>query len=195
MEEKRDSKKEKIIILILIILILLLMFWGGYKIGKIGYKETVVQQDDNLKYDAITLLENDMQAIKNNQLNIFNNKDFNNEKIIAPHSKGTYHFFIQNKTNNDIIYNIKFSDEMHNFVNMKYKLKIDNIYVKGTKDEYITLDQMNLDDIVVLKNSTNIYTLEWYWDDDDELDTYVGSQDEDNYYKINLDIKSEAYNK
>ena len=84
---------------------------------------------------------------------------------------------------------------MQNFVNMKYKLKLDNIYVKGNKSEYITLDQMNLDDIVVLKNSTNIYTLEWYWDDNDELDTHVGSQEEDNYYTINLDIESAAYRK
>ena len=54
---------------------------------------------------------------------------------------------------------------------------------------------MNLNDIVVLKNSTNIYTLEWYWDDDDELDTYVGSQEEDNYYQINLDIEATEYRK
>ena len=85
-------KKEKVIILILIILIILLIFWVGYRIGKIGYKETIVSQDDNMKYNAITLLENDMKAVKNNQLNIFNNTEFNNEKIIAPHSKGTYNF-------------------------------------------------------------------------------------------------------
>ncbi len=188
-------KKEKVIILILIILIILLIFWVGYRIGKIGYKETIVSQDDNMKYNAITLLENDMKAVKNNQLNIFNNTEFNNEKIIAPHSKGTYNFLIQNNTNSDVIYNIKFNNEMQNFVNMKYKLKLDNIYVKGNKSEYITLDQMNLDDIVVLKNSTNIYTLEWYWDDNDELDTHVGSQEEDNYYTINLDIESAAYRK
>ena len=113
----------------------------------------------------------------------------------APHSKGTYQFYIQNNTNNDVIYNIKFSDEMQNFVNMKYKLKIDNIYVKGSSEDYITLDKMNLNDIVVLKNSTNIYTLEWYWDDYDQLDTYVGSQIEDNYYQINLDIEATEYKK
>ena len=194
-KEMKKNKKQKILIIILIILILLLIFWLGYRMGKIGYKETVVSQDDNLMYNSITLLENDMQTVKNNQLNIFNNEEFNNKKIIAPHSKGTYQFYIQNKTNNDIIYNIRFSDEMQNFVNMKYKLKVDNIYVKGSVEDYITLDQMNLNDIVVLKNSTNIYTLEWYWDDDDQLDTYVGSQIEDNYYQINLDIEATEYKK
>ena len=84
---------------------------------------------------------------------------------------------------------------MQNFVNMKYKLKVDNIYIKGSTENYITLDQMNLNDIVVLKNSTNIYTLEWYWDDDDKLDTHIGNQEEDNYYKINLDIEATEYKK
>lgn len=195
MEENKKNKKEKMLISILVILILLLIFLLGYRIGKIGYKETIVSQEDNLIYNSIILLENDMQTIKNNQLNIFNNEEFDNKKIIAPHSKGIYHFYIQNKTNNDVIYNIKFSDEMQNFVNMKYKLKVDNIYIKGNAENYITLDQLNLNDIVVLKNSTNIYTLEWYWDDDDELDTYVGSQEEDNYYQINLDIESTEYRK
>lgn len=30
---------------------------------------------------------------------------------------------------------------------------------------------------------------------DDELDTYVGSQEEDNYYQINLDIEATEYRK
>lgn len=67
---------------------------------------------------------------------------------------------------------------MKHFVNMKYKLKMDNIYIKGNADNYVTLDELNLNDIVVLKDSINIFTLEWYWKDDDELDTYVGGKPE-----------------
>lgn len=187
-EKDKNTRKEKILIIILLIFILLLMFWLGYRVGKIGYNETIAEQDDSSMNNVITLTENDMQEIKNNQLNIFNNEKFNNEKIIAPHSKGTYRFFIQNKTNSDVTYNIKFSDEMKNFVNMKYKLKMDNIYIKGNMDNYVELEQLDLNNIVVLKNSTNVYTLEWYWEDDDELDTKTGRQDGENYYKINLDI-------
>ncbi len=67
---------------------------------------------------------------------------------------------------------------MKHFVNMKYKLKMDNIYIKGNADNYVTLDELNLNDIVVLKDSINIFTLEWYWEDDDELDTCVGGKPE-----------------
>ena len=190
MEKKKDNKKT---IMCIIILILLLMFWLGYRIGKLGYKETTISPNNNFEYNSIILLENDMQKIKNNQLNIFKNKDFNNEKIIAPHSKGTYKFYIQNKTNTDVIYNIKFSDEMQNFINMKYRLKLDNIYIKGNSENYVSLDELELSNIIILKDSTNFYTLEWYWDDNDKLDTFVGSQEEDNYYEINLYIETDQY--
>ena len=190
MEKKKDNKKT---IMCIIILILLLMFWLGYRIGKLGYKETTISPNNNFEYNSIILLENDMQKIKNNQLNIFKNKDFNNEKIIAPHSKGTYKFYIQNKTNTDVIYNIKFSDEMQNFINMKYRLKLDNIYIKGNSENYVSLDELELSNIIILKDSTNFYTLEWYWDDNDKLDTFVGSQEEDNHYEINLYIETDQY--
>ena len=190
MKKKKDKKKT---IMCIIILIFVLIFWLGYRIGKIGYKETTVSPNNNFENNSIILLENDMQKIKNNQLNIFNNKDFNNEKIIAPHSKGTYQFYLQNKTNTDIIYNIKFSDEMQNFINMKYRLKLDNIYIKGNSENYVSLDELELSNIIILKDSTNIYTLEWYWDDNDKLDTFVGSREEDNYYEINLYIETAQY--
>lgn len=190
MKEKKGNKKT---IMCIIILILLLMFGLGYRIGKLGYKETTISPNNNFEYNSIILLENDMQKIKNNQLNIFKNKDFNNEKIIAPHSKGTYKFYIQNKTNTDVIYNIKFSDEMQNFINMKYRLKLDNIYIKGNSENYVSLDELELSNIIILKDSTNFYTLEWYWDDNDKLDTFVGSQEEDNYYEINLYIETDQY--
>ena len=190
MEKKKDNKKA---IMCIIILILLLMFWLGYRIGKLGYKETTISPNNNFEYNSIILLENDMQKIKNNQLNIFKNKDFNNEKIIAPHSKGTYKFYVQNKTNTDVIYNIKFSNEMQNFINMKYRLKLDNIYIKGNSENYVSLDELELSNIIILKDSTNFYTLEWYWDDNDKLDTFVGSQEEDNHYEINLYIETDQY--
>lgn len=191
--ENKNNKKVIIMILIVII-ILLLMFLLGYKVGKIGYQETSIQPGEST-VNGITLMESDMKAIKNNQLNIFNNEEFNNQKIIAPHSKGTYKFLIKNQSNGDVIYNIKFNDEMKAFVNMKYKLKMDNIYIKGNSETYTTIDDLNIDNITVLKDSINIYTLEWYWDDNDELDTYVGSQDEDNYYKIGLEIEASEYQK
>ena len=196
-ETKTENKKNRrVLVIIILLLLLLLIFWLGYRVGKIGYQETAVSDSNYEIVGAILLTEQDMKEVKNNQLNIFNNEKFNGKKIIAPHSKGTYQFYIKNISKSDVKYDIKFTDEMKHFVNMKYKLKMDNIYIKGNADNYVTLDELNLNDIVVLKDSINIFTLEWYWEDDDELDTYVGGKPEENrYYKLNLEINSEEYKK
>ena len=48
---------------------------------------------------------------------------------------------------------------MKHFVNMKYKLKMDNIYIKGNADNYVTLDELNLNDIVIFFGVKLWYTI------------------------------------
>ena len=185
MQISREGLKKIIYALIIIIIILILLL--VWKIGRIGIDERPTS--GNVYTEGISVTENDIEIGKNTKLNIFNNPKFNGKKIIAPHSKGTYKFYVKNKSNNDISYNIKFTDEMKKFVNMKYKLKIDNIYIRGNEEEYTTIDKLKLDNVTVPKDSVNIFTLEWYWEDDDELDTEVGIS-EDKYYTINLKIEA-----
>lgn len=191
-KEKKANKRNKVVIIILIIIIILLLlfFWLGYKIGKIGfgYKQTSVEPNQDM-FDMILIKENDMKEVINNKLNIFNNEKFNGKNMIAPHSYGKYQFYVSNISNSDVKYSMKFSDEMKKFVNMKYKLKIDNVYIRGDLENYTTIDNLDLDEIVVLKDSTNIFTLEWYWEDNDSLDTGVGSEKDTQYYKLNLQIQ------
>ena len=94
-----------------------------------------------------------------------------------------------------MIYNIKFSEENIAKVNMKYKLKIDNIYIKGSKDEYISIKDLNVESIIVPKNSINVYTLEWAWENDDKIDTKIGISQENEYYTFRLEIVSNIYDK
>lgn len=191
----RDTaKKRNIIIIILIIILLLLICLLGYRMGKIGYfyKETTAEPNESY-VDVIRVTEGDIDITKDTKLNIFDNEKFNGQKIIAPHSKGTYQFCIKNEANNDITYNIKFADEMQHFVNMKYRLKMDNVYIKGNSDTYVNIENLNVEDIIVLKDSINMFTLEWYWEDDDEKDTYIGSKDSDEYYTLKLEINASQY--
>ena len=192
-ELNKNKRKNKIliIIIILLIIILLVMCLLGYKIGKIGYStvnSTGTTSNENV--DLIKITDENGATWKNNNLQIFKNEKFNGEKIIAPNSKGTYKFYIKNEVENNITYNIRLLDEMNHFVNMKYKLKLNDVYICGNKDEYVGIDKLNIDNIVLTKDSTTLYTLEWYWEDNDELDTYVGSLKEDQYYTLNLDIQA-----
>ena len=108
-------------------------------------------------------------------------------------SKGTFKFVVRNDTNEDVVYHVKFVDEMNNFVNMKYRLKVDNIYIKGNQDKYIQIEELDVENVILPKDSASIYTLEWYWESDDEKDNYVGKQKDDQYYTLNLYIFSQAY--
>ena len=208
--EKQRNRSRRLNVILIIIIILLLMFYLlVYRLGKIGYwyKETTVQPEQTTdenpgnisnSNDSIVKIEvtqDDLEITKDTQLDIFNNSKFNGEKIIAPQSQGTYQFCVKNESNQDIIYNIRFADEMQNFVNMKYRLKIDNIYVRGDKNNYVKISDLDIENITVLEDSINIYTLEWYWDDDDERDTYVGSQETDQYYTLTLNIDASKFEK
>ena len=195
---KKETRKNRIIIVILIItIILLLLFFAlGCKVGKIGfgYKPTSTEPSIDSS-NMILIKESDMKEVIDNKLNIFKNEKFDGQSIIAPKSYGKYQFYVSNISNQHVKYTMKFSDEMKKFVNMKYKLKIDNVYIRGDLENYTTIDNLELDEIVVLKDSTNIFTLEWYWEDDDSLDTGVGSEKDTQYYKLNLQIQPiELYN-
>lgn len=189
MEQKRQISRESLkkIIYILIIIIIILILLLVWKIGRIGVDERPTS--GKTYTDGIVVTDDDIGIEKDTKLNIFNNEKFEGEKIIAPHSQGTYKFYIKNKSNRDINYNIKFSDEMKKFVNMKYRLKIDNIYIRGNEEGYTTIENLDVNNITVPKDSINVFTLEWYWEDNDELDTKVGTSDE-RYYTINLKIEA-----
>ena len=189
MEQKRQFSRESLkkIIYILIIIIIILILLLVWKIGRIGIDERPTS--GKTYTDGIVVTEDNIGIEKDTKLNIFNNEKFEGEKIIAPHSQGTYKFYIKNKSNRDINYNIKFSDEMKKFVNMKYRLKIDNIYIRGNEEGYTTIENLYVNNVTVPKDSINMFTLEWYWEDNDELDTKVGTSDE-RYYTINLKIEA-----
>lgn len=212
--QEGDRRQKVILVIIIIILLFLLLFWlVGVRLGKIGYSNEVFftqngnnenyyfnydynnSPNNNFNIKLIEVRDEDVDIIKNTEIDIFENEKFNWQNIIAPRSSGTYEFCVKNISNRDITYDINFTDEMDLPVNMKYKLKIDNIYIRGNEDSYINIDGLNVKDIIVVKDSINLFTLEWYWEDDDGNDTIVGSQKEDQHYILNLEIRAEDYNK
>lgn len=212
-EKKRKNDRRDKIVLIIIIIILLLLWLLSHRIGKIGYKEVynpgedriieIISDNDKTKnkikdeepINLIQVSQGDLLVTKDTRLDIFNNEKFNGEKIIAPRSNGIYKFCVENIAEQDITYDIRFTDSMSNPINMKYKLKLDNVYIRGNKDSYVNMDDLTTNDIIVLKDSNNIYTLEWIWEDDDVRDTYGGSLKTDEYYTLNLSIQASKLEK
>lgn len=201
-EEIRKRDKIHKIILIIIIIVLLLLWLVSFKIGKIGYDTekkpnipVVDNEDKNDEYPTIKVSDNETDFSENTDIDIFSNIKFNGESKIAPQSKGEYHFVINNVSKYKLLYNIDFTDKMSNKINMKYRLKIDNVYIKGNDESYVTIDELNLDDILVLADSNNVFTIEWYWDDSNVEDTYVGSLESEQYYTLEVKVQAEIYEK
>ena len=191
--EKNKKRKIGLILGAIIILLLVIIFILCFRVGKIGYNYLSIW--DATEIAPIVIKQGDLEITTNTEIGIFSNPKYDGKKIISPMSKGTYKFTITNDTNEDVVYNIKFVDSMNKLVNMKYRLKIDNIYIRGNKNEYISIDDLDVENILSPKDSTNIYTLEWFWENDDENDILVGASSKDEYYTLNLYIYSQAYKK
>ena len=192
---EKTQKQDRVqkIVLVLVIIVILLLWILSYRLWKIDNQEVFNPTDGNI--NLIKVEDNYLEIDKDTKLNIFENEKFNGQKKISPKSKGEYTFCIKNISNNDIKYNIDFTDQMEHHINMKYKLKIDNVYIRGNEENYIDIEDLNVKDIISLKDTINVFSLEWYWQDDDEKDTIVGSIESNEYYTLNLKIQVEEYKK
>ena len=75
---------------------------------------------------------------------------------------------------------------------MKYKLKKGNTYLV---DQYVSYDQLNINDMILNSNKTDIYSLEWKWvGDNDNNDTTIGmsAKDGDINYSLKINIEAES---
>lgn len=186
-DEKNSKKRTIVVLIIIIIILLLLLFFVGYRLGKIGYdcRTTPVSGDD---IKAIIVSDSEKLLDKKTEIDIFSNIKFGEEHKVAPMSHGEYKFVVKNVSTQNLSYDISFIDEMTNPVNMVYKLKIDNVYIRGNEKDYVSIKDLNVEDITVTKGSNNVFTLEWYWANDDLNDTFTGSQKETQYYTLTVEV-------
>lgn len=187
-EEKEDNKK-LIIILILVVIIILLTLMISNILGKIGYVST-----NGEEISLIDVTQKDIGWDMLEELDIFKNRKYDNNNIIAPQSLGSYSFFVNNVTDQNLIYDLQLREINKYNINMKYKLKLENVYVAGSKEQWLDIEDVNLENIILTANSKNFYTLEWCWANDDIQDTKIGSL---NYadYTLRIKIGAQIYDK
>jgi len=74
---------------------------------------------------------------------------------------------------------------------MKFRLKLNGVYVVGSNDEYVTADELFQYDMILADNNYDVYTLDWKWfegPNDTEIGTNINSK-----YKLSLDIAARQY--
>ncbi len=142
-------------------------------------------QDNEPEYDKIILVKSEDKIWRENtELNIFANKEFNNQNIIAPESTGQYKFIIENKNKDGspILCNIEYSEMNDKNINMVYKIKINGEYIDDA--QWKKIDEFKIENLEIKDNIT--CTLEWRWADAPN-DTEIG---ESSYadYKLGISI-------
>lgn len=123
----------------------------------------------------INVTSEDKDWYKNENINLFEYLNDRGEKIIWPGQSGKYTFIIQNSTSQPIYYKFNMQDKNEENINMKYRLKMNNVYVIGSEKNWVSIDEMKLDNIYVLKDSAELYTLEWKWEETDN-DTKIAKE-------------------
>ena len=164
-------------------------------------KNTNSNEQSN-KSNSNTNLEDEFYVSDNKIVKWNDNTDLNiftdSKKIskvngkIAPESTGIYVFNVNNKTKYNLKYNISFNESNEYSINMKYKLKKGNTYLV---DQYVSYDQLNINDMILNSNKTDIYSLEWKWvGDNDNNDTTIGmsAKDGDINYSLKINIEAES---
>lgn len=120
------------------------------------------------------------------ELDMFKNFHFEDRAIIAPGVFGSYSYTVENESDSDFIYYIRYQEQNPYKVNMKYKLRVNGNYIVGEDGEWHDYKEMERTDVYIKANSKDIYTVEWKWVDA-ENDTEVGTTEGANY-KMHIDI-------
>ena len=154
------------------------------------YIINVTKNNDEITEDGFTVKDSkNIYWSEATSVDIFENPLYDRGKIIAPESKNTYRFDINNKTDYKMKYQIEFIETNPYNINMKYKLKKNGTYLI---DQYSSASELNLANIEIEINNSDTYDLEWHWISSSN-DTEIG-KNKNSSYSLKIDVKAESVN-
>lgn len=106
-------------------------------------------------------------------IGVFYNQKFG-DRIIEPGQKGAYRFYLENRSRDAVSYDLTFTCENEYGIHLKYRLLRDGAYLSGSEGGYLFAEELVFDELTIEANSSSLFVLEWYWEDDDEVDTIAG---------------------
>lgn len=130
--------------------------------------------------ELITITEADGKVVTD-KWNIFT--DYLGSNTIYPSQKGTYLFTIYNSSEYDVRIDMDFDEENAYNINMLYQIKQGDEYLNGN-NVWESVRTLVVDNLIIKANDKVALVLEWYWKDDDIIDTEAGSQEDVTYTLI-----------
>ena len=126
---------------------------------------------DDVPVIRITDVEGtDWKYIEN--LPIFENDYFDREAIL-PGMRGEYRFILENCNDYALTYAIACTEENDFDIDIRYRLMRDGHHLAG-EEGYEETEALNFEELTIEANSSAFFVLEWYWADDDPIDTEAG---------------------
>lgn len=142
--------------------------------------------------DGVEVFDRQTEYDYDTQLKIFTNTTYYVvENKIAPLTENAYQFIIRNNNKFNIKYSLELNEQNEYDINMKYRLKLNGVYVAGDSDNWITYYELNQYDIGLSSKNYDVYTLEWKWFESPN-DTAIGTNINSNY-KLGLKIVAYEY--
>ena len=142
--------------------------------------------------DGVEVFDRQTEYSEDTQLRIFTNTAYYVvDSKIAPASENTYQFVIRNNNEFNIKYDLDLLEENKYNVNMKYRLKLNGVYVAGNDNEWLTYEELKQENIELTANTYDVYTLDWKWFEGSN-DTEVGTNINSNY-RLDLKITASEY--
>ncbi len=195
-----EPRNRKIWIIIPLIFLFLALaatsiFLGSYYVGSLG---AIIDFGDDvpvLQVGSIYDKGQSSQGIDWNDerwLDILNSSI--GDQIIMPGASGTYEFGVENTNESDAIISLTISDLNEYNIPMKFRLKMNNVYIAGDEDTWVTIDSLDFSDMKFAGESRVLFELEWEWDDNvsDENDTLIGTT-EGSSYTLYFYVVAEVY--
>lgn len=125
-----------------------------------------------------------------NNLKIFSNPVYSTEEKIAPESSNVYQFVVRNNTKYNVKYSLKFIENNHYDINMKYRLKRGNNYIVGNDNKWVSYNNLGIKNVSLDNSNNHTYYLEWKWVSSNN-DTKVGNTLNAGY-KLDIKIRAEG---
>ena len=126
---------------------------------------------DDVPVIRITDVEGtDWKYIEN--LPIFENDYFDREAIL-PGMRGEYRFILENCNDYALTYAIACTEENDFDIDIRYRLMRDGHHLAG-EEGYEETEALHFEELTIEANSSAFFVLEWYWADDDPIDTEAG---------------------
>ena len=183
---EKYAKRWNFIIFSLIFMFVVLSLLVAHIIGAHGvenpYETKIIQVSSEAK-----------EWHQNDNINLFKTRNRKGEKVIWPGQSGSYDFVVQNNNNDPITYELSLDEANRDNMNMKYRLKLNNVYVVGDEKTYESIDKVKLDNITILGKGKSLFTLEWTWEkaDNDAKIVREGLAT----YRIYIDVYSKVIGK